>query len=50
MNKTAKLNVTVFQTGLLINPCCGYLGASPDGKVIDKSSYDHYGLLKIKCH
>jgi hypothetical protein len=39
----------VFQTGLLINPCCGYLGASPDGKVIDKSSYDHYGLLEIKC-
>lgn len=42
-------NVTVFQTGLIINPCCPYIGASPDGKVIDRSSYEHFGLLEIKC-
>ncbi|XP_053400294.1 uncharacterized protein LOC128557216 [Mercenaria mercenaria] len=48
MKNNCKHNVSVFRTGLLINPSCPYLGASPDGKVLDRSSYDHFGLLEIK--
>ena len=40
------LNAKVFKCGLVINPSCPYLAASPDRKVID---FNEYGLLEIKC-
>ena len=40
---------TVLHSGLVVNPGIPYLGATPDGKVIDKSHNDKYGLLEIKC-
>jgi hypothetical protein len=49
MKKKRSAQCYSLQTGLLINPYCGYPGASPDGKVIDQSSYDHYRLIEIKC-
>lgn len=39
----------VYHSGLIINPGVPYLGASPDGKVFDKSSEDMFGLIEIKC-
>ena len=42
-------NVTISQTGLIINPDFPYLGASPDGLVTDTSSPDPNGFLEIKC-
>lgn len=49
MKRRLQHDVTVYNSGLLIDPNCPYLGATPDGKVIDKSTYNHFGLLEIKC-
>ena len=48
MNTCSK-DVTVTQTGLIINPAFPYLAATPDGLVKDISSPDADGILEIKC-
>jgi len=48
MNTCSK-DVTVTQTGLIINPAFPYLGATPDGLIKDRSSPDADGILEIKC-
>ena len=40
---------TVYEAGLVINPCLPFLGASPDGKVFDPTDRDPFGLLEIKA-
>lgn len=49
MRKQAGHSVTVLECGLVVNPSFPYLGASPDGKVMEPNSNDKYGLLEIKC-
>ena len=40
----------VYQVGLVINPSCSFLGASPDRRVYDPDvPSDPWGLLEIKC-
>lgn len=40
-------NVEVFPIGLCVNPSVPFLGASPDGLVLDKTTGEH-GLVEIK--
>ena len=49
VQKMKKVNndITVYYIGL--NPAFPYLGAAPDGKVVDKNATDKFGLLEIKC-
>ena len=49
MQKNVHANFSVYHSGLVINPSCPYLGASPDGKVFDPTSTNRLGLLEIKC-
>ena len=39
----------VFPAGIVINPSCPHLAASPDRRVYDPSETDPWGLLEIKC-
>lgn len=39
--------VDVFSAGVVVNPAHPWLGASPDGKVLDRTG--GYGLLEVKC-
>ena len=39
----------VQDCGLVLHPMYRFLGASPDGEVIDPSVADMHGLLEIKC-
>ena len=39
----------VQNSGLIVNPQIPFLGASPDGKVIDPGFIFPHGLLEIKC-
>ena len=39
----------VFPAGIVINPSCPYLAASPDRRVYDPSENNPWGLLEIKC-
>ena len=41
--------VKVFKSGLVISMDAPYLGASPDGKVIDHGCSDPFGLSEVKC-
>ena len=41
--------VKVFKSGLVISMDAPYLGASPDGKVIDPGCSDPFGLSEVKC-
>ena len=41
--------VKVFKSGLAISMDAPYLGASPDGKVIDPGCSDPFGLSEVKC-
>ena len=41
--------VNVYQTGLVINPGCPYLRASPDFLVYDPLHNEVFGLLEMKC-
>lgn len=42
-------DIEVYACGFVVNPGLPFLGASPDGKVLDKSERDPFGLLEIKC-
>lgn len=45
-----KKTVQVYRCGLVINPLAPYLGASPDGHVVDSAlTKDPNGVLEIKC-
>ena len=50
MKKQLKHNIQVYESGLIVNPTFSYLGASPDGKVVDKSVDVPYGLLDTNVH
>ena len=39
----------VLKSGLVISMDAPYLGASPDGKVIDPGCSDPFGLSEVKC-
>ena len=41
--------VKVFKSGRVISMDAPYLGASPDGKVIDLRCSDQFGLYEVKC-
>ena len=40
---------TIFDAGISVHPSFSYLGVTPDGKVLDPSSAQTFGLLEIKC-
>ena len=42
-------DVNVFPAGIVINPSCPHLAASPDRRVYDASENNPWGLLEIKC-
>ena len=39
----------VLKSGLVISLAALYLGPSPDGKVIDPSCSEPFGLSEVKC-
>ena len=41
--------VNVLKSGLVVSIDAPYLGASPDGKVIDSGCLMPFGLLEVKC-
>ena len=41
--------VKTFPSGFVVNTGYPFLGCSPDGKVIDGSEEDAFGLIEIKC-
>ena len=49
MNFKLFRNIVTEDTGLLIQPNLPWLGASPDGKVLDQHKIPSQGLLEIKC-
>ena len=44
-----KHNVSVRETGIVIQPLLYWLAASPDGLITDESSTPILGLIEIKC-
>ena len=46
---TDNTSTTVESCGFIIHPHQCYLGASPDGKVTDRSSAQPDGIIEIKC-
>ena len=45
----SKNQVTVKKCGFIIHPRHGWLGASPDGRVVDRLCNEAEGILEIKC-
>ena len=41
--------VLLYKSGLVVGMDTPFLGASPDGKVIDLKCIDQFGLVEIKC-
>ena len=41
--------VKVTKAGFFVSPRLFFLGCSPDGKVVDPSSEDVFGLVEVKC-
>lgn len=41
--------IKVEKSGFFVSPKLFYLGCSPDGKVVDTSCTDQFGLVEIKC-
>ena len=42
-------NVSVRETGVVIQPLLYWLAASPDGLITDESDTPIFGLIEIKC-
>ncbi len=42
-------DVQELPCGLVTRPDIPFLGATPDGKIVDPVSHPHFGLLEIKC-
>ena len=49
INERGHSSHEVTMSGLVINPVCSWLGASPDGVIHDPGCSDPNGLLEIKC-
>ncbi|KAH9374945.1 hypothetical protein HPB48_020047 [Haemaphysalis longicornis] len=47
--KTRGHNVEAFKCGLLVDPSCPWLGASPDRLIVNPSETPMRGLLEVKC-
>lgn len=47
--QSVKKPVLVYKSGLVVSLTSPYLGASPDGKVIDKKCGSPFGLIEVKC-
>ena len=43
------LAIIVQKSGFVVDMDCPFLGASPDGKIIDLGCSKKYGILDIKC-
>lgn len=50
MNVKLFRNIVAEDTSLLMQPNVSWLGASPDGKVLDQNEVPSQGLLDIKSH
>lgn len=46
---SVKKPVLVYKSGLVVCLTSPYLGASPDGKVVDKGCNSPFGLIEVKC-
>ena len=49
MHVNHHLNLTVEDISFIVHPQEGWIGASPDGKVVDPTSDFSNGILEIKC-
>ena len=49
MNFKLTRNILIEDVGLVIQPNIPWLGASPDGKVIDNFNVSSRGLIEVKC-
>ena len=49
MNFKLMRNILIEDVGLVIQPNIPWLGASPDGKVIDNFNVPSRGLIEVKC-
>ncbi|XP_077535926.1 uncharacterized protein LOC144148223 [Haemaphysalis longicornis] len=47
--KTRGHDVEAFRCGLVVDPSCPWLGASPDRLIFDPSETPMHGLLEVKC-
>ncbi|KAH9369437.1 hypothetical protein HPB48_000151 [Haemaphysalis longicornis] len=47
--KTRGHDVEAFRRGLVVDPSCPWLGASPDRLIFDPSETPMHGLLEVKC-
>ncbi|KAL1479807.1 hypothetical protein MTO96_051564 [Rhipicephalus appendiculatus] len=47
--RTRGHNVEVFRSGLIVEPSCPWLGASPDRLVFDPAETPPHGILEVKC-
>ena len=50
MNFKLFRNMVAEDTSLLMQPNLSWLGASPDGKVLDQNEVPSQGLLEVKSH
>ena len=50
MNFKLFRNIVAEDTSLLMQPNLSWLGASPDGKVLDQNEVPSQGLLEVKSH
>ena len=41
--------IVLFKSGFVVCKDAPFLGASPDGKVIDDGCSEPYGLVEVKC-
>lgn len=46
---TRKTPVKVLKSGFVVYLDMPFLGASPDGRVVDFGCEDHFGLAEVKC-
>ncbi|KAH9364458.1 hypothetical protein HPB48_000207 [Haemaphysalis longicornis] len=47
--KTRGHNVEAFRCGLVVDPSCPWLGASPDRLIFDPSETPMHGVLEVRC-
>ncbi|KAH6934745.1 hypothetical protein HPB50_000676 [Hyalomma asiaticum] len=47
--RTIRHNIQTFHCGLVVNPGCPWLGASPDRVVWDPEEQEPHGIVEIKC-
>ncbi|KAH6934551.1 hypothetical protein HPB50_025416 [Hyalomma asiaticum] len=47
--RTIRHNIQTFHCGLVVDPGCPWLGASPDRVVWDPEEQEPHGIVEIKC-